>query len=143
MVSRSALARLVDARLVAINVSRYDGDVPDTPPTIPGDAAGRVRPYLVEWFGAGSPDTAEDDLTGQLVTLGWTFQITCVAGRTGDLRPLVDDTTALLERWHPVIDGLSTGLCRQLNDPGPPRPDRSVTPTRYVLPLQYVITAGT
>lgn len=143
-VSRKDLAELVHANLVPIGVSLYDAETEllTTPPVIPGDSYGRVQPYVVELPGAGAPDD-EEDLAATLIGVGWTFQLTCAAGRLGDLLQLVDAVTARFERWSPTIPGLSVGFCRQLNDPGPARPDKSVTPTRYVLPLQYVLHAGT
>lgn len=142
-VSRKALAALVHTNLTSITgVTLYEGEPSKTPPTIPGDTAGRVRPYVVEWPGAGTHDD-EEDLAADHIGLLWTFQLSCVAGKTADLLQLVDAVTIGFERWSPSVGGISLGRCRQLNDPGPPRPDRSVTPTRYVLPLQYVLHAGT
>lgn len=138
-VSRRTLGEQLQAKLAPIpNLSIYPGEVEKTPPTISADDL-RVKPYIVLHPSPGYP-SLDVRLDGTHVGLTWGFQITCVSGISFDVLSIVDVVDAALDGWRPDP---SMGRCR-LNpdvDPGPVRSDIGQTPTRFWIPLLYVIHA--
>ena len=124
----------------------YDLDVEKTPPAIPGQP-GRVRPYLVyQAPGPGRPEQIELAETGDSVVLR--PLVKCVAGYRHDVVNLVAHTRAVLEHWAPAApDGVNVSVSRLAFafgfTPGNVAIDRSETPPRPWLLLQYAYTVST
>jgi hypothetical protein len=123
-----------------IGVAYYRGEVPDQPPRLPD--SDRVGPYIVLYPFPGKPGPG-GDLGGVSDDLDWTGQVTCAAGFETDCEHLVDRVHALLFRATPTVAGIVLG---QLvpppgYDPGPVRIDRTISPPRFSVPLQYRLTA--
>lgn len=140
-IDRKALADAVEARLrdQLPTVAGYVGEANDVPLAPNGD--GRVLPYWVLHVASGGP-TNQVDLGDCGIDLDWPFQITCAGGTTDDVTALLSDVDAVIFRWRPVVDGLVCGPCRPpLGFTGTPiQIDRSVTPHRPFMPLQYLTT---
>lgn len=117
-------------------VTVYRGEVPDGPPTLPD--SDRIAPYVVVFDGTG-PNDLEPDLAGQNEDLRWTPQITVAAAFSPDCTQLVDRVFAWVHRWSPVLTGVAAGplVPPPGFDPGGPRPDRTVSPIRFFVPLQW------
>lgn len=121
-------------------ITWYRSEVPDQPPREPD--SDRVAPYGVLYPFPGHPGPG-GDLAGQSDDLDYTFQVTVAAGFSADCERAVDRTHQLLFRWTPTIAGIVLG---QLvpppgYDPGPVRIDRTISPPRFSVPLQYRLTA--
>lgn len=140
-IDRKALADAVEARLrdQLPDVVGYQSEAVDVPLAPGGD--GRVVPYWVLHVAPGGP-TTQVDLGDCGIDLEWPFQITCAAGEVADLQALMSDVDAVIYRWIPTVPGLVCGPCK------PPlgftgvsiQLDRSVSPHRPFVPLQYVTT---
>ena len=122
---RAALATLA-------NVSIFDGQVPTKVP----EAGGYILPYVVIWAGVGdNPDELPSDGLHDTDTLIFDFQTTAV-GASSDIcrRVAIDVKTRLTNtrvgtgRVRPNPDGFQQQT---------PIPDNSVTPARYMLPIQW------
>lgn len=102
------------------------------------DPSGRVGPYVVLFDAAGVPDI-EPDLAGLNQDLRWMPQITVAAGFSPDCVQTIDRVYAWVYRWSPAIPGLSAGRLEPPPgyDPGQVRPDRTVSPIRFFLPMQW------
>ena len=141
VVDRGDLTAAAKARLDTVaDATKWLGE-PDFPlPLVPG-SDGRVRPYVILWPGPGTP-SAEQNLTDTSVDLDWLIQITCAAGYVDALQALVSRVDAAFYRWQPDIPGYVCGRFKPPEgyDPGPARLDRTVTPHRPFLPLQYRCT---
>jgi hypothetical protein len=92
----------------------------------------------VVFDGTGSVDL-EPPLQPCGEQLRWTPQVTVAAGFTGDCIDAVDRVYAWLYGWSPSIPQVSAGRLEPPPgfDPGPPRPDRTVQPIRFFVPLQW------
>ena len=138
--SRNALLKVIETRLgllpVTNPVTKGYVEKPTDVPTL--DAAGHAQRYYVlhPWWGTPS---AEDDLAERFTDLEWTFQVTAAAGFKRDCLALAYSIDDLLFRWTPQVDGVGLDALRVPlgYDPGPPREDADVTPSRWFLPLQY------
>lgn len=137
------LVAAVRTRLATVtNATGYDLEAVDVP--LQPNSGGRAAPYWVLTPGLGSPGS-ELDLGDTTVDVDWLIQVTCAAGNTDDLTLLVDRVHVALFRWAPTVSGL---VCGPFKPPPGYRPevqtDRSVTPHRPFVPLQYVapITAN-
>ena len=103
----------------------------------------RVQPYYVLRPGTG--DSVEESLGlcdgGTVVP----FTVTAAAGDLDDLLALIDGIEDALLRWIPTLAGHGFGPVRHpLGWVSPPvLPDRSVTPERLYLPLDYQLPAHT
>jgi hypothetical protein len=138
--------------LIAAIEARLNTGLPVTTPATMGylsepvdvptlDPAGHVQRYWVLHPFVGAP-SLEQDLAETAIDLEWPFQITIAAGFSRDAYALASDVDALLYRWTPTVTGY---LCGPLKpppgyDPGPARPDVTVKPHRFFLPLQYRTT---
>lgn len=93
-----------------------------------------VVAYAVGYYGGGEPRTTR--LGGRPRNLAWSGQITCAGG--DDVKALwaVDQVRAALTGVR-VTNGARTGLLRELGDPGLVKEDRSISPYRYYLPLDF------
>jgi hypothetical protein len=140
-IDRKALADAVETRLrdQLPDVEGYQGEAVDVPLADGGD--GRVVPYWVLHVAPGGP-TDQQDLGDTVIDLDWPFQITCAGGTEADVQALMSDVDAAIFRWRPVIAGLVCGPCKPpFGFTGIPiQLDRSVTPHRPFVPLQYVTT---
>lgn len=143
-IDRKALADAVEARLrdQLPTVQGYVGEAVDVPLAPGGD--GRVVPYWVLHVTPGGP-TDQVDLGDCGIDLDWGFQITCAGGEDADVQALMSDVDAVIFRWAPTVADLVCGPCKP--PPGftgiPIQRDRSVTPHRPFVPLQYVTTITT
>lgn len=120
---------------------QVDGSI--DPPLIP-DVADVVAPYVVVFDGTGTTDL-EPDLADANEDLRWTPQTTVAAGFDEDCIQAVDRVFAWLNRWSPSIPGVSAGRLRVVPgfDAGPPRPDTTVKPARFFVPLQWQLDLTT
>lgn len=139
-VSRNALLKAIETRLAGLPVTTppTNGYVekPTDVPTL--DGTGHVQRYYVlhPWWGTPSSET---DLGERFTDLEWTFQVTVAAGFKRDCLALAYGVDDLLFRWTPQVSGAGLDALRVPfgYDPGPPREDPDVTPSRWWLPLQY------
>lgn len=101
---------------------------------VPMGDDGTVDAYATAYYGAGAPRTTR--LGGRPRNLDWGFQVTCAGG--DDVKALwcVDEVRAALTGKR-VTNGTRTGLLYEIGDPGPIREDRSISPSRYYLPLDF------
>lgn len=144
-IDRKVLADAVDARLrdQLPGVQGYQGEAVDVPrlPTAGGDANtdGLVVPYWVLHVSPGTPGP-ELDLADTVVDIDWGFTITCAGAFVADVQALMSDVDAAIFRWRPIVAGLVCGPCKPPFGftPGPIRPDRTFTPHRPYVPLEYV-----
>lgn len=144
-ISVKVLCDMVEDRLNTLSRVRvYVGEVDGKAPTKPDDS-GRVSRHLILHPGTGRPTADADDVAQTHVDRLWSFQVNCVAGWTSDCALLGDDVWDLLYRWVPVLDGLEFGQVKPPGgfDPGPPRPEKDVKPTRFFLPLQWQVPVTT
>jgi hypothetical protein len=145
-IRRKVLGDQLEARLKALPgapaVKVYRGEVPDHPPRMPD--SDRVEPYVVFFDGAGATNL-EPDLAYRNEDLSWSPQITIAAGFSPDCAQLVDRVCAWVYRWSPVLEGVAAGMLQPPPgfDPGPVRPDRTVTPIRFFLPTQWQLVVTT
>jgi hypothetical protein len=153
-VSRRLLANAIATRLLTVtNATGYYGQVgrllPGAPshtpldPPAKSDDDPRVQPYFVLYPGAGAPSDEQDlALSGQDLTT--TLQVTVAGGDVEDVLALVDRVDAALLRWSPAVEGAVCGFLWPPTGYQPPLlPDRTVTPHRQFVPLQYQLTANT
>lgn len=144
-VERAALVKLAKAQLEDIgHCSHFLAEIPQTPPTVfpdnPEDL--RVAAYTVLWPTPGANGTEQALAGGVQVDLEWRFLITCAAGLSDLVYPLIDLVDAKFNGWEPVIDGLSVGTCVQDYDPGQPVEGRGFTPSRFYLQMPYRLQVG-
>lgn len=131
----------VEIRLQTLTgVAYYRSEVVDNPP--PLSDSDRVGPYVVLYPFPGKPGPG-GDLANASVDLDYGCQVTCVAGYSQDCEYLVDRVHGLLNNWQPTVAGIVLGTFRPPSgyDPGPVRVDRTITPPRFNVPLQYRLTA--
>jgi hypothetical protein len=136
------LTTVVDDRLKTLTgVTVYRGEVPDQPPKLE-DGSGRVAPYVVHYPFPGKPGPG-GDLAGESDDLEYTTQVSCAAGYVQDCEYLVDRVHQLMFRWTPSVAGVVLGqfVPPPGYDPGPVRVDRTISPPRSSLPLQYRLVA--
>lgn len=128
-----ALVASIRAALVTLpNVSVFDGQVPTRVP----EAGGFILPYIVIWAGIGdNPGELTTDGVHSDDTLIFDFQTTAVAASADICRRVAVDTKNRLTnlragtgRIRPNPDGFQQQT---------PIPDNSVTPARYMLPIQW------
>lgn len=132
---------VVFARLQTITSSHhYRDEVPDNPPVLPD--SGRVDKYDVLYPFPAHPGPG-GDLGNQSDDLDYTCQITCAAGFGPDCEWLADKVHQLFFMWAPSVAGIVLGQFQPPPgyDPGPIRIDRSISPPRFSVPLQYRLTA--
>lgn len=101
---------------------------------VPLGKDGTVDAYVVAYYSGGHGFRPR--LGGKPRHLGWSAQITCAGGNDVKVLWAVDQVRAALTGKR-VIDGGRSGLLHELGDPGPIRIDRSITPVRYYLPLDF------
>lgn len=154
-VSRRLLANAIATRLSTVtNAVGYYGQI-GRPLTIPAPGGWvadppeksatdkRVKPYFVLYPGAGAP-TDEQDLGMSGEDLTALVQVTVAGGDVEDVLALVDRVDAALLRWAPSIEGVVAGFLWPPTGYSPPQLiDRTVTPHRPYVPLQYQLTATT
>lgn len=128
-----ALIASIRAVLEALpNVSIFDGQVPTKVP----EAGGFILPYIVIWTGVGdNPGETTSDGLHDTDTLIFDFQTTAVAASADICRRVAADMKARLTnlragtgRIRPSPDGFQQQT---------PIPDNSVTPARFMLPIQW------
>lgn len=125
-------------------VTVYRGIVAPDPPllqTATGepDPSGRIAPYVVLFDGTGPTENEPALDPTQAEELRWTPQTTIAAGTPEDCIQAVDRVMAWLRPWQPVLDDVAAGflVAPPGFDPGPPRPDRTVQPYRFFVPLLW------
>lgn len=138
-IQRTPITDAIETHLRAIpNLTIYRGEVPDDPAPIPGDPDGRVKPYAVLYpmFGA---DEVEASLGRTNPDAEPGCQITCVGGYAKDAEFCADRVHAYMFHWSPTVSGLVVGWFEPPRgyDAGPARPDTSVKPVRFYVPLEY------
>lgn len=101
---------------------------------VPVGSDGTVVAYAVGYYGGGAPRVTR--LGGRPRNLAWSGQITCAGG--DDVKALwaVDQVRGALTGVR-VTNGTRTGCLYEIGDPGPIREDRSISPYRYYLPLDF------
>lgn len=138
-IDRKVLADAVDARLrdQLPDVEGYQGRAVDVP--LAPNSDDQVVPYWVLHVSPGTP-TDQLDLADTVVDLDWSFRITCAGAQVADVQALMSDVDTAIFRWRPTVAGLVCGPCKPPFgfDPGQIQLDRSVTPYRPFVPLQYV-----
>lgn len=90
--------------------------------------------YAAGYYGAGEPRGTR--LGGRRRHLAWYGQITCAGGTDVKALWAVDQVRAALTGKR-VTNGNRTGLLYELGDPGPIRQDKSITPYRYYVALDF------
>lgn len=164
-IRRKVLGDLLEARLIALPgdpaVTVFRGEVSeagrrpyvpnagDHPPllkTAAGepDPSRRVAPYVVLFDGAG-PSDLEPSVCGGHEDLRWTPSITIAAGFSPDCAQTIDRVCAWVDGWAPVVGGLSFGRLVPPPgfDPGPVRPDKTVSPVRFFVSTSWLLDVTT
>jgi hypothetical protein len=145
-IRRKVLGDLLEARLKLLpgdpTVSVYRGEVPKSPPRVPD--SDRVASYVVLFDGTG-PKNLEPSVCGTHEDLSWSPSITIASGFSPDCAQTIDRVYAWVYGWSPVINGLAFGrLVPPLGfDPGPVRPDTTVSPVRFFVSTSWVLDATT
>jgi hypothetical protein len=141
-VSRKVLVDAVLARLGTVTNATGWLMKPDGPVPVKDGTDGIVGPHWLLYPSPGTPGP-ELDLGDTVVDVDMVLQVTCVTGDPDDLPPLITRIDDALYRWTPTITGLVCGPLRPPPgyDPGPAREDISVKPSRFWVPLQYVLPA--
>lgn len=127
----------VEAKLNEINgLTVYRSEVEDQPPRYPD--SDRVAPYAVLYPFPGKPGPG-GDLAGVSDDLDYGCQVTVAAGFVRDCEAAVDAVHQKLYRLSLTVAGVVFGqlIPPPGYDPGPIRVDRSISPPRSSLPLQY------
>lgn len=138
MVDIAALTEQVTAAEDEITgTTNYDGYVPSSLP----QSGEYVLPYFVNWFGIGdNPDGPTADGRQPTDSLVWDFQITAVASNAPACRAVA---RALKQKL--INKSVGTGTLR-INPDGfnqqAPILDTSVTPARFMLPIQWRLTTN-
>lgn len=114
----------------------FRAEVPEQPPRMVDSP--RVGRYVVVYPFPGAYGPG-DDLADSSDDIDYGVQVTCAAGFTTDCEALVDDVKGALYGFIPVVENLVMGPLKPPPgyDPGPIRVDRTITPPRSSLPLQY------
>jgi hypothetical protein len=146
VIRRQVLGDLLEARVRALPgtpvLTVFRGEAGDPPVKTHADesedASRRVASYVVVFDGTGPMDI-EAGLGRCGEQLRWTPQVTVAAGFTDDCIDAVDRVCAWLYGWSPIVPGVAAGPLEPPPgfDPGPPRPDRTVTPIRFFVPLLW------
>ena len=121
------------ARLqTAPNLTVFDGEVPSTPPL---DGDGAVKPYTVLWGGGGEP--LPSSLAWKHEDLDLPFQVTCAGGDLTRCLWALDTARGVLLDQVLIVPGRSLGPIRPDGNPGPPRLDDDVEPSRHWVPALF------
>ena len=140
--SLDALATAVLAQLrtdlgIPSRLGVYDGD-PDPAP----DLDGKALPFAVVWPGAGSLGSVT--LCDAQDVLDWPVQVTAAGGDPTRARRAVDRVRMRLAGARLDVNGTEVYLREDEGfQPGPPREEKDVTPTRWFVPMQYRATVTT
>lgn len=116
----------------------FDGFVPTT---LPKDASGYIKPYVVIFAGTGSDIAAERDSTGQvdMDVLDWPFQTTVAAADALSCMRLAHDVRLALTNL-PVQAGFVKPDGYSATGGDRPLLDNQVTPARFYMPLMWRLT---
>ena len=116
----------------------YDGFVPTT---LPKDANGYIKPYVVIFAGTGTDLEAERSLSGKVDTdvLDWPFQTTIAAADSISCMRLANDVRLSLVNL-PVLGGFVQPDGYSVTGQQVPQLDNAVTPARFFLPQQWRLT---
>lgn len=131
------ITNAVEAQLNTVPGLRvYRVEVEDQPPRMVD--SDRVAPYAVLYPFPANPGPG-GDLANAADDLDYTCQVTVAAGFAQDCEATADRVHAKMYLFTPTVAGVVLG---QLvpppgYDPGPIRVDRTITPPRSSLPLQY------
>lgn len=142
-----ALTDAVFARLALLVPSTpqlvvFRGEVDGDIPLIAN--SDRVARYLV-LYPLGPAEGPDETLADLPVDGTYAWQINCVAGFFADCEWLVGKVDDLVNRWVPAVSGVVCGPLKPPAgyQPGAIRPNTTVQPPRYWLPLQYQTVATT
>lgn len=127
----------VEAQLNTVaGLKVYRAEVPDQPPRMVD--SDRVAPYAVLYPFPGNPGPG-GDLGNVSDDLDYTCQVTVAAGFVQDCEAMVDKVHNKMYLFTPTVAGAVLGqmIPPVGYDPGPIRIDRTITPPRSSLPLQY------
>lgn len=116
----------------------FDGLVPTT---LPKDANGYVKPYVVVFAGTGADLEAERSYTREvdMDVLDWPFQTTVAAADSISCMRLAHDVRLALTNL-PVQSGFVKPDGYSLTGADKPQLDNQVTPARFYMPLQWRLT---
>lgn len=121
------------------NVTVYNGEVPDRPPTI--GTTGRVKPYVVCYGGIGMAHHGRRQIPRPWV-LGWTIQVTCVGGYLPDAQHVAMTVRDLLTGWAPEVpDAVPARLVEVFSAPVIRDPDTD--PPRFFTTPQWRLATAT
>jgi hypothetical protein len=127
-----AAAAILDLLRTAPGLDVFDGEV-----KAKMDSDGKAHPYAVLWAGPGRDNPAETRESDTGRALVWAFQVTAAGGDVARCRRAVTRTLGVLLNVRPFPDG---GLIKLDFDPGTEREDRDVQPTRWYVPLAFVLS---
>ncbi|HEY1175507.1 MAG TPA: hypothetical protein VGF17_05070, partial [Phytomonospora sp.] len=100
------------------------------------DSDQRAHAYLAIFPSPGVLSVADQSVSGHGGPRDWRFQVTAAGGDVARCIKAVQRAQDVLVETR--LDD-STGLVREDGDPGAIRPDTTVSPTRWFVPLLFVV----
>jgi hypothetical protein len=100
------------------------------------DSDSKAHAYLAIFPSPGALSLADADLAGHGGPRDWRFQVTAAGGDVARCIKAVQRAQDVLVDIH--LDD-TTGIVREDGDPGPIRPDTSIAPLRWFVPLLFVV----
>lgn len=126
-----AAAAVIALLEAAPHLDVFDGDVKAVM-----DSDGRAHPYAVLWAGPGRDNPNEERESGGGRAQAWTFQVTAAGGDVTRCRRATQRVLDALLNKRLFPDG---GTIHLDFDPGTEREDRTVTPSRWYVPLTFIV----
>lgn len=127
-----AAAAVIALLETAPHLDVFDGEVKANM-----DGDGRAHPYAVLWVSPGRDDPREERESGGGRAQVWTFQVTAAGGDIPRCRRATQRVLDALLNVRLFPEG---GIIRLDFDPGPEREDRDVKPSRWFVPLSFVVS---
>jgi hypothetical protein len=127
-----AAAAVIALLEAAPHLDVFDGDVKARM-----DSDGGAHPYAVLWASPGRDNPAEERESGGGRAQAWTFQVTAAGGDVARCRRATQRVLDALLNVRLFPDG---GIIRLQLDPGPEREDRDVSPSRWFVPLSFIVS---
>lgn len=136
----------LDTALTIPNLLHFPGGPPDDT-EIARDDAGRAKPYVASYLGAGQATSSRHGGVRRAIDvpldLTLPFQVTAAAGTYKGALWAVGEVRAALTGLLLIANAQTTRL-REYTDPGPMRRDEDVpSDVRWYLPMQYRFTTTT
>jgi hypothetical protein len=136
----------LDAALTIPNLAHFPGGPPDDA-AMPRDDAGRAKPYVASYLGAGQATSSRHGGLRRSIDvpldLAVPFQVTAAAGTYEGALWAAGKVRAALTGLLLIANAQTTRL-RETTDPGPFRRDEDVPDdVRWYLPMQYRFTTTT